>query len=196
MEHSTRRTAVLVPIKSFHDAKRRLERELDPAQRAELAKTMAATVLAAADPFPAYVVCDDDEVAAFAEEHGASVVWCPERGLNAAVQMGVEELRSLGIEEVVVSHGDLPFAESFTDLTGWHGVTLVPDRHMSGTNVAVVPTGAGFQWSYGLGSLNRHRAEALRLGLPLRINRVPSLGWDVDLPDDLVTTVTPAESSS
>ena len=88
------------------------------------------------------------------------------------------------------------FAESFTDLTGWHGVTLVPDRHMSGTNVAVVPTGAGFQWSYGQGSLNRHRAEALRLGLPLRINRVPSLGWDVDLPDDLVTTVTPAESSS
>ena len=65
------------------------------------------------------------------------------------------------------------------------GVTLVPDRRDDGTNVACVPTRAGFEFSYGPGSFRRHGAEARRLGLPLRVVREPSLGWDVDLPSDL-----------
>lgn len=177
---------MLVPIKAFTEAKRRLERELDPTQRATLARAMASRVLAAARPFPTSVVCDDEEVALFAEQHGAKVIYCPERGLNPAVAEGVRRLGEDGFTEVIVSHSDLPYATGFDQLEAWHGVTLVPDRHMRGTNVAVVPTKAGFDWSYGPGSLGRHRSEALRLGLPLRIMRVETLGWDVDLPADLL----------
>lgn len=179
------RTEVLVPIKSFVDAKRRLAHRFDPEQRELLARSMAARVLAAANPYPVSVVCDDDDVAAFAIGQGAAVIHCDEPGLNPAVTTGVEHLRSRGVERVVVSHADLPFATSFDAIVGFDGVTLVPDRHRRGTNVAVVRTDVGFTWSYGPGSLARHRAEALRLGLPLRITRIDSLAWDVDLPADL-----------
>lgn len=178
-------TEVLVPIKSFTDAKRRLAHKFDPHQREMLARSMALRVLSAAQPFPVSVVCDDDEVATFAVDSGATVIWCPVIGLNEAVTAGVGALRDRGVTQVVVSHADLPFANSFSELVGWDGVTLVPDRHRRGTNVAVVDTRCGFQWSYGEGSLARHRAEALRLGLPLRITQIGALAWDVDLPADL-----------
>ena len=66
------------------------------------------------------------------------------------------------------------------------GITLVPDRYGNGTNVIAVPAGAGFRFSYGPGSFARHRAEAERLGLPLRILDRPDLAWDIDEPGDVV----------
>jgi 2-phospho-L-lactate guanylyltransferase len=65
------------------------------------------------------------------------------------------------------------------------GVTLVPDHDDNGTNVICVPGDGGFTFSYGPGSFTRHRAEATRLGLPLRVVRDASLSHDVDLPADL-----------
>jgi 2-phospho-L-lactate guanylyltransferase len=64
-------------------------------------------------------------------------------------------------------------------------VTLVPDRREDGTTVIALPSDCGFVFSYGPGSFGRHQAEAQRLGLPTRVERSPSLSWDVDLPDDL-----------
>ena len=72
------------------------------------------------------------------------------------------------------------------------GVTLVPDRYGNGTNVIALPTGAGFRFSYGPGSFARHRAEAERLGLPVRVLDLPDLAWDVDEPADMVPTPAPA----
>jgi 2-phospho-L-lactate guanylyltransferase len=48
-----------------------------------------------------------------------------------------------------------------------------------------VPTGARFGFAYGPGSAARHRAEAERLGLALRVTEDEQLGWDVDTPEDL-----------
>ena len=79
-------TAVLVPVKAFGEAKRRLSSALDPAARAALARRMAANVVAAAAPFAVAVVCDDEDVAAWAHEHGALVLHEPGRGLNGAVE--------------------------------------------------------------------------------------------------------------
>ena len=70
------------------------------------------------------------------------------------------------------------------------GITLVPDRYGNGTNVIALPTDAGFQFSYGPGSFARHRAEAQRLGLPLRVLDLPDLAWDVDEPGDMVPVAT------
>ena len=54
--------AVLIPVKSFATAKARLGEALDPSQRAELARTLATAVLAAAAPHPVFVATDDPEV--------------------------------------------------------------------------------------------------------------------------------------
>lgn len=174
-----------MPVKAFAEAKVRLAPALDPETRVRLVRAMAEHVVRAAGNLPVSVVCDDEEVAAWARAQGASVVWAPERGLNGAVKEGVATLAAQGTTQVIVAHADLPLATDLASVAGFPGVTLVPDRHDDGTNVACVPSAADFRFSYGPGSLARHRAEALRLDLPLRILREPLLAWDVDVPDDL-----------
>lgn len=178
-------TAVLVPVKAFWAAKARLAPALDPPTRARLARDMADLVVSAAAPLPVTVVCDDDEVAAWAASRGALVVWAPGRGLNGAVSDGVIALAAAGVERVVVAHADLPLAVGLAPLAEGEGVVLVPDRREDGTNVAVVPAASGFGFAYGPGSFRRHEAEAVRLGLGLRVVRSAQLGWDIDVPDDL-----------
>lgn len=177
--------AVLVPVKAFSDAKRRLGPTLSESERQSLVRQMAGLVIAAAAPLPVAVVCDDPEVADWARARGALVVWEPGRGLNGAVQAGVQRLAAIGVQRVVVAHGDLPRASGLAVLGPASGVTLVPDRHGDGTNVIELPADAGFQFSYGPGSFQRHLAECDRLGLEVRVLRSASLGYDVDSPADL-----------
>lgn len=178
--------AVLLPVKSFGEAKRRLAPALEPGARARLARAMATSVVLSAAPLPTAVVCDDADVAAWARDLGALVVWEPERGLNRAVEAGVERLGAAGARRVIVAHADLPLARDLQWVGRFAGVTLVPDRSGGGTNAICVPTGAGFTFSYGPGSFARHGTEAHRLGLALRVVREPSLAADVDLPADVV----------
>jgi 2-phospho-L-lactate guanylyltransferase len=179
------RAAVLIPVKGFADAKVRLAPALDPQARADLARTMASRVVAAAGSLPVHVVCDDPEVAAWATEVGAQVVWAPGMGLNGAVTFGFDQLAGRGVDHVVVAHADLPLALDLTWLHHFAGVTLVPDRHGDGTNVACIPVGSGFRFAYGPGSFARHVDEARRVGLALRVSRRADLAWDVDIPADL-----------
>ena len=178
--------AVLVPVKAFSEAKLRLAPALSREQRAELARAMATAVVSSAAPLPTAVVCDDAEVAAWARDLGALVVWEPERGLNRAVEAGVDRLGAAGACRVIVAHADLPLARHLAWVGRFVGVTLVPDRGDNGTNAVCVPVAAGFTFSYGPGSFARHAAEAHRLGLPLRVVRGTALASDLDLPADLV----------
>lgn len=174
-----------MPVKAFRVAKLRLLPVLSPGQREALARSMAEAVLRAAAPMPAAVVCDDDEVAAWAVGQGAQVVWAPGRGLDGAVSDGVGALAAGGATHVIVAHADLPLATNLSWAARFPGVTLVPDYRDDGTNVACVPAAAGFPFAYGPGSFARHAASALHLDLPLRVVRDPSLGRDVDVPADL-----------
>ena len=180
--------AVLLPVKSFAEAKLRLSPALDGAQRASLARAMATHVLAAAQDLPTAVVCDDVEVATWARDHGALVVWQPEQGLNRAVEAGVARLGRDGARRVIVAHADLAHADELAPVGRFPGVTLVPDRDRNGSNVVCVPADADFRFSYGPGSFQRHSAEARRLELPLRVLCEPRLAHDVDLPSDLAVT--------
>jgi 2-phospho-L-lactate guanylyltransferase len=176
---------VLVPVKAFGDAKRRLGSALTDEARRALVRRMAEQVVAAASPLPVAVVCDDTEVADWARRQGALVVWEPGRGLNGAVEEGVQRLAAMGVELVTVAHGDLPRAVGLGSLPPFDGVTLVPDRRDDGTNVVGLPADCGFRFSYGPGSFARHRAECDRIGAPVRVLRAPALTLDVDLPADL-----------
>ena len=178
--------AVLVPVKAFDQAKRRLHLALTGPERADLSRAMADRVLGASSPLPVAVVCDDNDVAEWARQRGALVIWEPGRGLNGAVEAGVHHLSTLGVAHVTVAHADLPRASDLTEVGDVAGITLVPDRYGNGTNVLALPADAGFQFSYGPGSFARHRAEAQRLGVSVRILDRPDLAWDVDEPDDVV----------
>ena len=177
--------AVLIPVKTFSAAKQRLGSALNEPDRRDLVQKMAARVLGAAAPLPVAVVCDDPEVADWARQRGALVVWEPGRGLNGAVQAGVDRLARLGVDWVTVVHADLPLAEHIGLLQPFDGVTLVPDRQDNGTNLIRLPTRCGFAFSYGPGSFGRHLEECVRLSLASSVLRRPELAFDVDWPSDL-----------
>jgi 2-phospho-L-lactate guanylyltransferase len=181
---------VVVPVKAFAQAKMRLAPVLGPDERAELARKMAARVLAAARPLPVVVVCDDADVAEWAQKLGARVLVEPGLGLNGAVQTAFAQLGDEGWQRLVVAHGDLPLATNLGWLADAEGIVLVPDRHEEGTNVISLPTGCAFAFAYGPGSFARHQQEARRTGLAWRVVHDAELAWDVDFPDDM-TAVAP-----
>lgn len=176
------RSSVVVPVKSFTLAKTRLAAHLSEPQRRALAQQMAETVLRAAGDLPVTVTCDDEDVAAWARSHGASVAWTPGTDLNGAVAAAVA---SSGVDRVVVAHADLPKARDLAAVVGTDGVVLVPDRRDDGTNVLSVPVEARFPFAYGPGSFARHAALAESLGLAVAVLRPDDLTWDVDGPADL-----------
>ena len=178
-----------MPVKSFAMAKARLAGTLSARERSDLAREMATTVVRAAGDLPVHVVCDDEDVAAWARSIGAVVIWRPGHGLNGAVTDGVSELAALGFERVIIAHADLPHAVDLDPLDAPPAddiVIIIPDRHADGTNVISVPTGIGFEFAYGPGSSRRHAEEAHRLGLRVSIVEDARLGWDVDRPEDLL----------
>jgi len=177
--------AVLVPVKAFHEAKARLAPALTPSERERLARWMAERVLDASRGRPVYVACDDPGVRAWAEQHGATVLWRAGKGLNGAVNDSIATLGRLGWDHVVVCHGDLPRPTALDVALEAGTITLVPDRRDGGTNVLSLPVRSGFSVAYGPGSFRRHLAAALALGAPVRVVRHPMLALDLDTPRDL-----------
>lgn len=188
---------VLVPLKAFASAKSRLSAHLSPAQRVELSRDMASRVIAASAPGPCVVVCDDDEVAAFARDHGAAVHWAPGVGLNGALSSAITAMTDATSQRVVIAAGDLPFAHDLgrpeilagCELSG-DAVVVIGDRHRRGTNVLSFTTARPLAPSYGPGSLLAHLEQARSMGLVVHEIHDAALSWDIDTPEDLVPELT------
>ena len=178
------RVAVLVPIKDFRQAKQRLAPVLSPDERIELARRMATRVITAAAPYDVFVVCDDHDVAAFAKDLDAEVLWRPNLGLNGAISEGVQHIGRTA-ERLLIAHSDLPLARSFDEVMDTEDVAIVPDRHGRGTNVIALPASRSFSFHFGTGSYRAHQREAALHGLVVHHIVDRRLGWDVDMPEDL-----------
>ena len=177
-------TVVLVPIKDFRQAKNRLSQRLDAEARETLARSMAQRVVQAAGNLSTYIVCNDREVANWAQSVGAEVVWVQRDGLNPAITEAAAHVADL-YPHMIIAHADLPRAESLGGIARANTVSIVPDRHRQGTNVLSLPTGTAFKFQYGSGSLYRHMAEAVSCKLNLKVLQIPQLQWDIDTPEDL-----------
>lgn len=182
------RCAVVVPVKSFTDAKARLSAALTAAQREELARSTAEAVLEVVRDRSPHVVCDDAVVATWARAHGAIVVDDASHDLDGAVATGLAHVRAAGFDHAAVVHADLIRPEPLRrliDRARPGAVTLVPDVRRDGTNVAIVPTTVGWVPAYGPGSFLRHLRSAQRMRLAVEVVLDGDLAHDVDLPEDL-----------
>ncbi len=177
--------AVLVPVKRFGAAKRRLAGLLEPTQRAALALWLADRVVAAAAPLPTFVACDDDEVASWADGAGAQVLWSPGLGLNGAVDAGRATIAGKGFDHLVIAHSDLPLARGLPALATPHTICIVPDRRRDGTNVLAMPVDAAVPASYGRGSFSQHLELAMTSERRVEVRADARLAIDLDNPDDL-----------
>jgi 2-phospho-L-lactate/phosphoenolpyruvate guanylyltransferase len=190
------RTFAVLPVKRFGAAKQRLAPELAPSQRRELAAAMVEDVLAALTvvrPLEGIVVVTaEDDVRTLATARGLPLVDDPRgAGQSPAAALGIARAAVLGAERVVLVPGDCPLLSpaELTRLLTEHrdspGVTIVPDRHGTGTNALVLSPPTAIAPAFGPASRRRHESLARAAGLEAVVAEVPSLGLDVDTADDL-----------
>lgn len=189
------RTAAVLPIKSFAQAKQRLRSDLSPHDRRALVEAMFADALVALGRVPSLeriVVVSGDRVAQrIAGGYGASVVEDDERGHNTAAANGIRALLEDRIERVLLVPGDCPLL-SKDDLNallnhpaGPRSALIVPDRHGTGTNALLLTPPDVLAPSFGPDSRRRHEADASAAGVTAEVVELDSLALDVDTPDDL-----------
>jgi 2-phospho-L-lactate guanylyltransferase len=185
IDATARDIQIVIPIRSFTDAKARLSSRLGPEERADLSRRLATQVARAAAPHAVIVVSSAGEVERWAVGAGHSI--CDDPGtLDAAVAAGCDAARAAGARRIVVAHADLPFVTTFESVLGASDeVVLVADRHGDGTPVLSIPAQHAFRFAYGPGSFDRHVEEAHRLGLATRVVDDPALAFDIDVPSDL-----------
>jgi len=179
---------VVVPIRSFSDAKSRLSERFTPDERARMMQSMAERVVDAAGPAPVVVVSSAPEVERWARTRGIAVI--PDPGaLDAAADAGRAWAVGRGALRVVIAHADLPLVQSLERLTAVDeddAVVAVPCHRDDGTPILSIPATAAFRFAYGPGSFARHVAEAKRAGLDVvELRDDPALRHDVDAPEDL-----------
>jgi 2-phospho-L-lactate guanylyltransferase len=189
------RTAAILPIKSFAQAKQRLRNDMAAHDRRALVEAMFADALVAlgrVSSLERIVVVSGDRVAQrIAAGYGATIVEDDERGHNAAAARGIASLQEDGIERALLVPGDCPMLSAadldalLTHPAGERSALIVPDRHGTGTNALLLAPPDVLAPSFGPDSRRRHLADASAAGVPAEIVELDSLGLDVDTPDDL-----------
>jgi 2-phospho-L-lactate guanylyltransferase len=189
------RTAAILPIKSFAQAKQRLRYDLASHDRRALVEAMFADALVAlgrVSSLERIVVVSGDRVAQrIAAGYGATIVEDDERGHNTAAARGIASVQEDGIERALLVPGDCPTLSShdlnvlLTHPAGERSALIVPDRHGTGTNALLLTPPGVLAPTFGPDSRRRHLADASAAGVPAEIVELDSLGLDVDTPDDL-----------
>jgi 2-phospho-L-lactate/phosphoenolpyruvate guanylyltransferase len=187
------RTLAILPVKSFGAAKQRLAGSLGAASRQALAQAMFIDVLSTLRRVPrlegvVVVTADHIAEAVATSRHVRVLVDTAQAGQSEAALIGIRHALAEGFERVVLVPGDTPLVqpgELAALIAAARGVTIVPDRHGTGTNALVLSPPDAIEPSFGEGSFARHLAAAEGSGLPDRVEEVPTLALDVDTPDDL-----------
>jgi 2-phospho-L-lactate guanylyltransferase len=188
-------TAVL-PVKRFGEAKRRLAAGIDDERRTALVAAMLEDTLeaigAARSIERTIVVSGDPRAQEIVAASPAEVLPDPsDEGHVVAALAGVARAEVDGAECVVLLPGDCPLLdpkELDRLLTGVPSsfVTVVPDRHGTGTNALVLSPPGAIRPAFGEGSCARHVAAAREAGVPFAVEELPSLALDLDTPADVI----------
>jgi 2-phospho-L-lactate guanylyltransferase len=203
------RTAAILPVKRFSEAKQRLGASVADPLRRDLARAMVGDVLSALRDCVAIertiVVTCEESVAAAARYLGALVIPdAAEESQSAAVAQGVARAAAEGFERVLCVPGDCPALDpgelrallstapvaegtrtASVGAAGAREVVIVPDRHGTGTNGLLLIPPDAIAPSFGPDSHARHRELARAAGAVCRTERPASLLLDIDTGADL-----------
>jgi 2-phospho-L-lactate guanylyltransferase len=190
------RTAAVLPVKRFGSAKQRLSPLLGAGSRHALAQAMFHDVLATLRRVPGIhqivVVASEPSVEFAADEQVVLLGDELQDGQSSAALAGIRWAAAAGFERVLLVPGDTPLLSS-SEVEALLGratdagtqVVIVPDRHDEGTNALLLCPPHAMEPAFGPGSLARHVKAAEDAALSHRVERVPSLSFDVDTSDDL-----------
>jgi 2-phospho-L-lactate guanylyltransferase len=187
-------TVAILPVKRFGVAKQRLRDGLAAPTREALVEAMFTDVLESLGQagLDGIVVVTASPVAQrIAREAGATVIHDQETGHNDAALLGIRAAIDGGADRVLLVPGDCPVldAEEVRALLAREiappSLLIVPDRHGTGTNALLISPPDALAPSFGPGSCQRHSALASERRVNAEIVEVPSLGLDIDTPEDL-----------
>ena len=190
------RTAAILPVKRFAEAKQRLGPALPGTLRVELARAMVGDVLVALGAVPeldqVVVVTGERPVAAAAAYLDYTVVDDDsDAGQSAAAALGIARAVADGAQRVLLLPGDCPalspaeLSALLGEAAGGREVVILPDRHGTGTNGLLLTPPDVIAPSFGTDSCERHRGLAQAAGATCRVRELPSLLLDIDTGSDL-----------
>jgi 2-phospho-L-lactate guanylyltransferase len=188
-------TMAILPIKSFEEAKQRLEPGLAPGPRRALAEAMFSDVVVALRRSElldeTLVVTSDGHAQQIAGGHGMRVLDDSDSGHNDAAARGIEKALEAGADRVLLVPGDCPMLDVgeldalLARAAHPRSALIVPDRHGTGTNALLLTPPSSLTPSFGPGSRERHVQESRLAGSNPEVVEVPSLALDIDTPEDL-----------
>jgi 2-phospho-L-lactate guanylyltransferase len=186
----------IVPVKPLRRGKSRLSGALTEDERTalnrELLERTLKTLSTLKELDQVLVVSRDPQALTIARNHGAKTV--REDGqphLNTALARASVMAKVHATHGVLVLPADLPLLEREDVLTLVDRavkppvVVIAPDRHRKGTNALLMCPAGLIEYDFGEDSFQRHCERAKKAGAQLEIVELPSLGLDLDLPEDL-----------
>ena len=186
----------IVPVKPLRRGKSRLAGILTEDERTELNRTLLENTLKTFSDLKeveeVLVISRDPQALAIARHYGARTV--QEDGqpeLNTALKRATVVAQVYATRGVLVLPADLPLIsrEDVLALIERAGeppaVVIAPDRHGTGTNALLISPIGLIEYDFGENSFQRHCQLAKEAGARLEIVDLPTLGLDLDLPEDL-----------
>lgn len=186
----------IVPVKPLRRGKSRLAGVLTDNERAELNQKLLEQTLTTLSGLKeldqVLVVSRDPQALTIARNHGAKTI--QEDGqpqLNTALTRATVLAKVQAIQGVLILPADLPLLTKEDVLALIDSankapvVVIAPDRHKKGTNaLLMVPPGL-IEYEFGEDSFQKHCERVKKANANLEIVELPSLGLDVDVPEDL-----------
>lgn len=186
----------IVPVKPLRRGKSRLAGTLSEDERAELNQALLQHTLSTLTDIKeleqVLVISRDPHALTVARQHGARTVredGQPE--LNMALTRATVVAKVHATRGVLILPADLPLISREDVLTLLEKaadppvVVISPDRHGKGTNALLISPSGLIEYDFGENSFQRHCERAKAAGARLEIVDLPSLGLDLDLPEDL-----------
>lgn len=200
--------AILIPVKEFREAKKRLAPHFSSAERAALAEAMCEdffeVVAAVRCVERVFVVSKEPGALARARERGWETIletrqisesdsvdaasrYCAAQGVKVLLRLPIDlPLAELQDIEAVFRTLDKKFDEKFDEnFDHAPAAVLVPSRDGTGTNALLRTPPGLFPSRFGPNSFALHLAEAEHCGARVCVLRNARLEWDVDEFEDL-----------
>jgi 2-phospho-L-lactate/phosphoenolpyruvate guanylyltransferase len=184
----------LLPVKSPHNAKRRLTGFLSAKQREKLARILYTRTLGALCQAEGIdrvvVVTSDSDVAEHARSSG-TLVFEENEQVSHSVSADAACLRAikLGATTVLLVPIDVPLVTpaDFSRLAAAArpGLIVVPSADGTGTNAMARTPPDVIESRFGPGSCRAHLDQARLKNVPADILRLPGLMFDIDTPEDV-----------
>lgn len=184
--------AIVLPVKSLDASKARLERVLEPLERAALTLAMLEDVLdvtLAMAGWQTWVISPDEAVLEVSRARGADILVEEEPPLERAIAQAVAEATGRGADALAVLLPDTPLLTPAALTRALHTlgpVVLGPSADGQGTNLLVRRPPGVIAAAFGPNSAARHREAAAAVGVSIAVVEDPAIAFDVDVPDDIL----------